>query len=300
MASNKQNKTIKKTKKKKKKKKESSTIIINVTWLRFSVMMKIVSFHCSLFMRGPQRTAGTCCFGPWGAHMTGRCPSSASGPPDPACWVPGSKDGDPGQALTIRQGLRCPRGRTPDNLKAKREAGIQSECLILPLVFLLQRRKQKDRGGTPFMKYTSMMYHTRIQLNLLAWMIKGVTGSEWGQFEDGGIQYRGDLQLDWNIACESNRCVWCIHTHVPWRLSRVKGRRASLRELRMLWSPADVTDGFPDKFRLTRVVHDGRHLEVRKVKTDKLMTANQTTLTSNHRVKNSSWLCINVEYMKWF
>lgn len=152
-----------------------------VSWWRSA----IVSFHFSLFMRGLQWIAGTCCFGPWSAHVTDRCPSSASGPPGPTCWVPGSKDGDPGQALTIRQGLQCPRGQTPDNLRAKREAGIQSECLILQLVFLLQR-KQKDRGGTPSLKYMSQMYHTQIQLNLLAWMIKGVTGSDWGQFEDGG------------------------------------------------------------------------------------------------------------------
>lgn len=48
--------------------------------------------------------------------------------------------------------------------------------------------------------------------------------------------------------------------YIPWRFRWVKGRPASLREIRMLWSPAEVTDGFPDKFKLTTDEHKAKLL----------------------------------------
>lgn len=63
-----------------------------------------------------------------------------------------------------------------------------------------------------------------------------------------------------HTSCSKN-CLSSTSVCVPSRFRRVKGRDASLRCVRMFWSPADVTWGFPDKFKLTKVGQDGRHLK---------------------------------------
>lgn len=84
-------------------------------------------FCFSLLTRRLQQRAGTCFFGRWSVLVTECCPSSALRPAGPACWVPESKEGDPGPALTNHPDLHCPRGRTPDSLRAKRWA---EKCLL--------------------------------------------------------------------------------------------------------------------------------------------------------------------------
>lgn len=48
---------------------------------------------------------------------------------------------------------------------------------------------------------------------------------------------------------------------VPSRFRSVKGRDDALSCVRILWSPADVTWGFPDMFKLTRAGQEARHLK---------------------------------------
>ncbi len=107
----------------------------DVTWLEFCVSGKdlpsfLKHFDVSPFMRRLQQRAGTCCFGRWSVRVIDRCPSSALRPAGPACWVPGSKDGDPGPVLTNHPDLHCPRGRTPDSLWTKPQVEIQSIYLF--------------------------------------------------------------------------------------------------------------------------------------------------------------------------
>lgn len=69
-------------------------------------------------------------------------------------------------------------------------------------------------------------------------------------------------RISWTSSDKLSRS-WLSQGPETWQPSRfrsVSGRRASLTDARMLWSPADVTDGFPDRFRLTSVGHDERHL----------------------------------------
>lgn len=49
-------------------------------------------------------------------------------------------------------------------------------------------------------------------------------------------------------------------TWQPWRLRWVKGRWASMRALRRLWRPTEVTEGLADKSKDTREGQTGRHL----------------------------------------
>ena len=86
------------------------------------------------------------------------------------------------------------------------------------------------------------------------------------------------------------------HTYVPWRLRRVKVRDASLREVRMFSSPADVTVGFPEMFRLPRVRQEDRHLNVQIVK-QRNESTHVTDDKSNHW---NLWFCENwVHHTRW-
>lgn len=49
--------------------------------------------------------------------------------------------------------------------------------------------------------------------------------------------------------------------YVPSRFRRVNDRDDSLSCVKIFWSPADVTWGFPDMFKLTRAGQEARHLK---------------------------------------
>lgn len=112
-----------------------------VSYLFHMAQNSVFTCYFSLFMRSPQQTAGTCCFGQWSVHVADCCPSSALRTAGPACWVPESKDADLWPALTIHPDLHCPRDQTPDNLRVKQPAENQSVYFWPPPSILIKARE---------------------------------------------------------------------------------------------------------------------------------------------------------------
>lgn len=76
----------------------------------------------------------------------------------------------------------------------------------------------------------------------------------------------------------------------PLRFRRVSGREATLRDASRLWSPAEVTDGFPDRSRLTKVGHDGRHLQEKKTGSKSGKKPHISDHQEGKQTKTQTWL----------
>ena len=93
--------------------------------------------------------------------------------------------------------------------------------------------------------------------------------TQYSRDQKSGTLYEGERERERDVRCfyECAGVEMCLRgaggrgqCSVPWRLSWVRGRRASFRATRRLWRPADVTSGLADRSNDASEGQTGRNL----------------------------------------